>query len=102
MQLFNHIHSLSLSYFHRQPVGRLVTRTMNDVAAMEEVFATALVTILKDICMLGGIVVFLLVINLELGLIAMSGIPFMVIATLIFRKYAREAYRKWRARRETG
>ncbi len=97
MQLFNHIHSLSLSYFHRQPVGRLVTRTMNDVAAMEEVFATALVTILKDICMLAGIVVFLLVINLELGLIAMSVIPFMVVATLIFRKYAREAYRKWRA-----
>ncbi len=97
MQLFNHIHSLSLSYFHRQPVGRLVTRTMNDVAAMEEVFATALVTILKDICMLAGIVVFLLVINLELGLIAMSVIPFMVVATLIFRKYARDAYRKWRA-----
>jgi ABC-type multidrug transport system fused ATPase/permease subunit len=97
MQLFNHIHSLSLSYFHRQPVGRLVTRTMNDVASMEEMFANALVTILKDVSMLLGIVVFLLVINLELGLIAMSVIPFMIVATLIFRKYAREAYRRWRA-----
>lgn len=97
LQLFEHIHSLSMSYFHRQPVGRLVTRTMNDVAAMEEMFATALVTILKDIAMLIGIVVFLLIINLQLGLITMSVIPFMIIATLIFRKYAREAYRKWRA-----
>ncbi|MBX3461507.1 MAG: ABC transporter ATP-binding protein [Planctomycetes bacterium] len=96
-QVFAHVHSLSLSYFHRQPVGRLVTRTMNDVSSMEEMFATALVTILKDICMLAGIVVFLLVINLKLGLIAMSVIPFMVVATLIFRKYAREAYRRWRA-----
>jgi ATP-binding cassette, subfamily B, multidrug efflux pump len=97
MQLFEHIHSLSLSYFHRQPVGRLVTRTANDVAAMEEMFSTAFVAILKDIGMLLGIVVFLLVINVQLGLITMSVIPLMVIATLIFRRFARTAYRQWRA-----
>jgi ATP-binding cassette, subfamily B, multidrug efflux pump len=97
MQVFRHIHNLSLSFFHRQPVGRLVTRTTNDVGAMEDLYSTALVTILKDFAMLAGIVVLLLAINLKLGLIAMSVIPAMVIATLIFRKYARDAYRKWRA-----
>jgi len=97
MELFTHIHRLSLSYFHRHPVGRLVTRTTNDVGAMEEMFSTALVMILKDIVMLGGIVVVLLAINLKLGLIAMSVVPVMLVATLIFRKYARAAYRKWRA-----
>lgn len=97
MELFTHVHRLSLSYFHRHPVGRLVTRTTNDVGAMEEMFSTALVTILKDIFMLAGIVIVLLAINLKLGLIAMSVVPAMLVATLIFRKYARDAYRKWRA-----
>jgi ATP-binding cassette subfamily B multidrug efflux pump len=97
VQLFTHIHNLSLSYFHRTPVGRLVTRTTNDVGAMEEMFSTALVMILKDCAMLVGIVVVLLAINLKLGLIAMAVVPPMVVATLIFRKYARAAYRKWRA-----
>jgi ATP-binding cassette, subfamily B, multidrug efflux pump len=97
MELFEHVHSLSLSYFHRQPVGRLVTRTANDVAAMEEMFSTAFVAILKDIGMLLGIVVFLLIINIKLGLITMSVIPLMIIATLVFRRFARAAYRHWRA-----
>jgi ABC-type multidrug transport system fused ATPase/permease subunit len=97
VQLFTHIHSLSLSYFHRTPVGRMVTRTTNDVGAMEEMFSTALVTILKDCAMLVGIVLVLLTVNLKLGLIAMAVVPPMVVATLIFRKYSRNAYRKWRA-----
>jgi ABC-type multidrug transport system fused ATPase/permease subunit len=64
---------------------------------MEEMFSTALVMILKDLAMLVAIVVFLLVMNLKLGLIAMAVMPFMIVATVIFRKYARAAYRKWRA-----
>jgi len=97
MQLFQHIHSLSLSYFHRHPVGRMVTRTTNDVGAMEEMFSTALVMILKDIAMLLGIMLFILLMNWKLGLIALAIVPFIVTATLIFRKYARAAYRRWRA-----
>lgn len=97
MQLFKHIHSLSLSYFHRHPVGRMVTRTTNDVGAMEEMFSTALVMILKDIAMLFGIMLFILLMNWKLGLIALAIVPFIVTATLIFRKYARAAYRRWRA-----
>lgn len=97
MQLFKHIHSLSLSYFHRHPVGRMVTRTTNDVGAMEEMFSTALVMILKDVAMLLGIMLFILLMNWKLGLIALAIVPFIVTATLIFRKYARAAYRRWRA-----
>lgn len=97
MQLFTHVHNLSLSYFHRHPVGRLVTRTTNDVGSMEEMFSTALVMILKDIAMLVGIIIILLAINLTLGLITLSVVPLMIVATLVFRKYARAAYRKWRA-----
>lgn len=97
VKLFSHVHSLSLNYFHRHPVGRLVTRTTNDVSSMEEMFSTALVMVLKDILMLAGIAVFLLAMNVKLGLIALSVIPFMILATLVFRRFARRAYRKWRA-----
>ena len=97
VQLFRHIHGLCLAYFQRHPVGRLVTRTTNDVQALEDMFGVALVTIVKDLAMLGGIVVFLLLYNTQLALIVLTVAPFMVMATIIFRREARAAYRLWRA-----
>ena len=97
MELFAHIHDLSLSFFHRNPVGRLVNRVAYDVGAMERMFSVAVVTLAKDAVMLTSIVVMLFVINAQLALIVLSVIPFMVIATLIFRRYSRGAYRRWYA-----
>ena len=97
MELFTHMHSLSLSFFHRNPVGRLVNRTTNDVGSLEKMFSVALVTVLKDLFMLSGIVLMLVIIDASLAAIVLSVIPFMVLAALIFRKYSRVAYRKWYA-----
>jgi ABC-type multidrug transport system fused ATPase/permease subunit len=96
-QVFRHIHALDLAFFHRSPVGRLVTRTTNDVGAVEELFSVALVTILKDIGMLAGITTVLLVVNFRLGLVALSVVPPIILATLIFRAVSRAAWRRWRA-----
>jgi ABC-type multidrug transport system fused ATPase/permease subunit len=95
MELFTHIHELSLSFFHRNPVGRLVNRVAYDVGAMERMFSVAVVTLAKDAMMLTSIIVMLFLINAQLALIVLSVIPFMVIATLIFRRYSRGAYRRW-------
>jgi len=95
MELFSHMHSLSLSFFHRNPVGRLVNRTTNDVGSLEKMFSVALVTVLKDCFMLTGIVTMLFIIDPLLAAVVLSVIPFMVIAALVFRKYSRVAYRKW-------
>lgn len=97
MELFSHMHSLSLNFFHRNPVGRLVNRTTNDVGSLEKMFSVALVTVLKDLFMLTGIVVMLFILDVTLAAIVLSVIPFMVLAALIFRKYSRVAYRKWYA-----
>jgi ATP-binding cassette, subfamily B, multidrug efflux pump len=95
--IFRHTHSLDLAWFHKHPVGRLVTRTTNDVGALEEMFSVALVTIVKDVGMLLGITTILLVLDLKLGLIVLSVIPLLTVATVIFRRASRAAYRRWRA-----
>jgi ATP-binding cassette, subfamily B, multidrug efflux pump len=97
MGLFRHVHGLSMAYFHRHPVGRLVTRATNDVQALEDMFGVALVTIVQDIAMLGAIVTILILINTKLALIVLSVLPVMVVATVIFRREVRAAYRLWRA-----
>jgi ABC-type multidrug transport system fused ATPase/permease subunit len=97
LQVFRHLHDLSLAYFHRNPVGRLVTRTTNDVQALEDMFGVALVTIVKDVAMLVGIVAALLAYHTPLALTVLAVLPFMVVATIIFRREARAAYRLWRA-----
>jgi len=95
LELFTHVQNLSLSFFHRNPVGRLVNRVAYDVGALERMFSVAVVTLCKDAMMLTGIMVMLFVIDVRLALIVLSVIPFMVIATLIFRRYSRGAYRRW-------
>jgi ABC-type multidrug transport system fused ATPase/permease subunit len=97
MEVFRHIHSLSIMWFHKNPVGRLVTRVANDVGALEEMFSIAFVMIAKDIGMLIGVTVMLLALQIKLGLIALTIVPFMLLAAVIFRRYARRAYRAWRA-----
>lgn len=94
-QLFAHIQNLSLSFYHRNPVGRLVNRVAYDVGAMERMFSVAVVMLTKDAMMLTTIVGVLFFIDARLAAIVMSVIPFMVIATVIFRKYSRGAYRRW-------
>ncbi|MEN8149579.1 MAG: ABC transporter ATP-binding protein [Planctomycetota bacterium] len=96
MQVFTHIHGLETAWFHKNPVGRLVTRVANDVGALEDMFSTAFVMIIKDVGMLIGVTIMILILNAQIGLAALGIVPFMVAAALVFRKYSRAAYRRWR------
>ena len=96
-QLFTHIHSLSLSFFHRNPVGRLVNRVAFDVGNMERMFSVGIVTLAKDSLMLLSIMTLLLLIDVKLALIVMSVIPLLIAATVVFRRFSRTAYRRWYA-----
>ncbi len=96
-QLFTHIHSLSLSFFHRNPVGRLVNRVAFDVGNMERMFSVGVVTLAKDGLMLVSIVTLLLLIDVKLALIVMSVLPLLITATVVFRRFSRTAYRRWYA-----
>lgn len=96
IKLFEHIQSLSISFFDKNPVGRLVTRVTNDVESLNELFSSGVVMIIADIMLILWIVVFMFFTNAELALLTLSVIPFLAIAALIFRLKVRELFRNIR------
>jgi ATP-binding cassette subfamily B protein len=98
MQVFAHLQRLHLSFYDKNPVGRLVTRVTNDVNTLNEMFSSGVVDIFGDLFMLILIISYMLYINWGLALITFAVVPLMVIATLIFKSKARGAYRDVRTR----
>ena len=95
-QLFSHIQKMSLAFFDRNPVGRLMTRVVNDVEVLNQLFTSGLVVIFGDFFVLFGITTILFIMNWKLALAAFCVIPFMIYAALLFRVKSRKAYREIR------
>jgi ATP-binding cassette subfamily B protein len=98
MRLFSHLQSLSVSFFDRNPVGRLVTRLTNDIENIHEMFTSVLVYLFKDVLLLAGIIGFLLYLNREFALVSFSFLPLIFLTTLLFSRRARDAFREVRLR----
>ena len=98
MDLFRHLQGLSLRFFDRNPVGRLVTRATSDVEVLNELFSTGLVTVIGDLSMIAGIMVAMLILNWKLALWTFSILPVLLVATFYFREKLRLAFRLVRAR----
>lgn len=96
-QLFEHLQNLSLSFYSRYSVGRVITRVINDVETLREFITWAVLAIARDLFMIAGIVVAMLALNVKLSLLTFITIPLMVFATYIYRRSARFAYRRVRA-----
>lgn len=95
-EIFAHIQRLSMSYFDRNPVGRLVTRVTTDVDALNDLFAAGVVTMINDFFLLAVMVGVLLYLNWRLALAALAVLPLILIVTFVFRKFVREANRRIR------
>ena len=95
-QLFEHLQTLSLSFFSRFSVGRVITRVINDVGVLREFIAWALLAIARDLFTLIGILIVMLSLNLSLSLITFIVLPVMALITMLFRRRARDNYRKVR------
>jgi ATP-binding cassette subfamily B multidrug efflux pump len=95
-QIFGHLQRLPMSYFDRNPVGRLMTRVTTDVDALNDLFAAGVVTMINDFFLLAVMACLLFWIDKRLALDTMLVLPFILVVTLIFRKYVREANRKIR------
>lgn len=95
-QIFDHLMKLPTKFFDKNPVGRLVTRATNDVAAINEMYASVLVYLFKDVFLVLGIFVIMLQLNWRLGLLILVLAPVIAYATWEFRKRARDAYRDFR------
>jgi ATP-binding cassette subfamily B multidrug efflux pump len=95
-QIFRHLQRLHVAFFDKNPVGRLVTRVTTDVDALNEMFTSGVVSIFEDLFVLFGIVGVMLCMNWKLALITFAVLPFIVVATKIFRDKVRESYRRIR------
>lgn len=96
MKVFSHLQSLPVSFFDRNPVGRLVTRLTNDVQNVHEMFTSVLINLFRDIVLLTGIVILLLHLHREMALVSFFVVPLIFITTLFFSRLARDAFREIR------
>lgn len=96
MELFRHLQRLSMRFYDKNPIGRLITRVTNDVEVLNEMFSSGIVMVFSDVFMIIGIVWFMFAMNVELTLLSLSVLPFLIYGTFLFRRKAREAYREVR------
>jgi ATP-binding cassette subfamily B protein len=98
MQIFGHLQRLSISFFDRNPVGRLMTRVTSDVETLNELFSSGLVTVFGDVFTLVAIMAMMLIVDWRLALVTFSVIPLVWLTAMIFRRRVREAFRDIRTR----
>jgi ATP-binding cassette, subfamily B, multidrug efflux pump len=98
MEIFAHLQRLSVGYFDRNPVGRLMTRVTSDVETLNELFSSGVVTIFGDVFTLFAIMAMMLVIDVKLALVTFSVIPLVWLTAAIFRRRVRDAFRDIRYR----
>lgn len=94
--LFRHIQSLSVSFFSKNPIGRLVTRVTNDVQNMHELFTSIISFVFKDLFLLAGIAAVLVSISWKLALVSFTVLPVVVYASFNFSGRARKIFRRLR------
>lgn len=96
--LFSHLLRLEAAFFDRNPVGRLMTRVLNDVEAVGEAFTSGLFAVVGDVIVLAGVVGMMLWLDWRLALATFSLVPVLAAVVIWFRRHAREAYREVRRR----
>lgn len=95
-EVFSHLQKMSLSFFDKNPVGRLVTRVTNDTETLNDMYTNVLVSLLKDLAILLGTLAIMFRMNVKLSLVTLTVVPFLIPITIIFRLKARAIYRKIR------
>ena len=96
--LFAHLQRQDARFYDRSPVGRLMTRVLNDGEAVQELFTSGIVALLGDVVVLTGVVVIMLGMNWKLALVTFALVPLLVLAAAYFRVRARDSYRVVRTR----
>src|SRR6266436_6068787 len=96
--LFAHLQRQDAAFFDKSPVGRLMTRVLTDVEAINELFASGAMAVVGDVLTLVGIVVLMLLLNWELALVTFALVPVLVVGAAYFRLKARDSYRRVRMR----
>ena len=90
VKIFSHIQKLSLKYFDKTPIGKIVTRVTNDVEALNEMFSSGIIMVFSDVFIIIWIFGFMFVMSWKLALITLSVLPVFFYATFLFRKKVRD------------
>lgn len=98
MTLFTHMLNLGMTYFTKNPAARLVTRATSDVQNLHELFTSIIIFVFKDLFLLTGIMVMMLIIDYKLALTSFVVLPGVVAAAIYFSRLAREAFRTLRVK----
>ena len=91
--VFSHIESLSHEQLNNIPVGKLVTRVTNDTNGISMMFTNVLVTMIKNIMVIVGVLTSMLFVNYAMTLVVLCFVPFVALFTFIFQKFSRKAHR---------
>ena len=91
--VFSHIESLSHEQLNNIPVGKLVTRVTNDTNGISMMFTNVLVTLIKNIMVIMGVLAAMLLVNYAMTLVVLCFVPFVALFTFIFQKFSRKAHR---------
>ena len=95
-EVFSHIEKLTPSQLIKTPIGKLVTRVTNDTNALNEIFSTIIVSLLRSILLIIGIFIIMMIINIKLSLYVIIISPLIGLSAFVFRKFSRGAYREVR------
>ena len=96
VKVFDHITTLRLRYFDQTPIGKLTTRTISDVQAVNDVFSQGILTLLADVLGIFAVIGFMLMTSWRLTLICLATLPLMIIATYIFKEKVKVAFQNVR------
>ncbi len=91
-EIFKHIQKLPISYFDKNPVGKIVTRVTNDTDSLNDMFTDVVVGFLQNIFVMVGIIIVMISLNLKLTIICLIVTPLMFVVTLVFKRRAREVF----------
>ena len=93
MEIYAHLQRIDVAYYDRHPVGRLMTRVTTDVDALNDLFASGVISVFRDVVLLVGIMAVLLWMDWRLAIVAFSVLPLIALVTQWFRRNARVSYR---------
>jgi len=96
-RVFAHLHRMSFSYFDKNPIGKMITRVVNDVEVLNEMLTSGLILVFNDLFTLVGIFAVMLYLDWRLTLVVCSVFPLLALGTRLYRVRARDALRKNRA-----
>ena len=94
--VFVAIENLSIAQLYEIPVGKLVTRVTSDTNTLNEMYTTLIINLIRNVLTIVATIVMMFLISAKLTLLVLSVVPFLIVASIIFRKYSRKAYREVR------